>query len=1415
MALKLHPSYVTDIQSIGTNLSNLWLRSDVPMFYDSASNLEIDNPCSMEVINLADIRFRDEPTITIIDEHGNELYVTQPMLVDETFANPNANQVSDWNTIVNKPTTFPASTHTHTFASLTSKPTTIADYGITDAFTQTLADARYPQLSVQYTNPTFIAGLDATVIKTGMIDLARLPALPSANTIVCTTIPAMSAGDQALVAKGTVVIESTTGNTYRYSGSGSVILNASYIQQSDLTPDWAVITNRPTLVSTWTNDAGYLTAGIFSAQNHWSNTQFIDGGVILSTGGSYGPALTVKHPTDAYYRFQITEYGALCWSDGSTLAPQSQIYLDRPGVLNFNNGDVWGIDELRVASLIVGNKGVVLADDVRLTDARVPLAHTHLWADITDRPTNLSAFTNGPGYVSLGSTLTGYAVGTNAALAATDTILGAFNKIQAQLNAKQASGSYLTGNQTITLSGVITGSGTTAITTAIADGALSIAKTSGLQTALDSKAASSHTHTISSLTDNDALVQGSNSNTGAWGKRTIGLGNTVGSFQSGLKSGFYDGNASDNPNGNWCHLINSAHINSHSTNQYQFQIAASFDNSISTLLNSGNGNWGKEGYWIRTINTSGNGAWRILYHSGNLTAPLSILNKFNTGRWPNSNDGYESNGATDSFTFCSTGGIVNVYTDGNFYATDNKYPVWHSGNFDPNTKSNIGHTHALADIYNAGNYSNTAWEGFWPSSVTKGDGNFAVLWKKDNTDVYLNASSQIKLQTTDGTTRTDRLTITPSAITANAHLLGSTSYNIGATADWWGSGFFTQLNVQNNPVWCAINHPTTLSGYGITDAASVSHTHTLASITGTSLFDVKNYLGNSANNWVWFGYTGIHTSSSRYAGFLASKNGDVIVSARYNAYGNLNAENSINGTETVADWTITRLKVFKNLEVAGTTTLSSALVGTTATMGDAFIGTHSVHTGWATFGHSAIANSVTGYNVLSQYDGTLYLNAPSGKSVNFSNNNGASIATVDSSGFKVGGSLISSALIGNWNSCYDYAVNKGRIGMEAYTGEDTLTWATRNSRGNHFGRMNGVSGSPSYFNFLQIKESSGTVFGAIGHAADGNWYVGRAMSGQEISNYYIVWTTKDISIATRDAWNTAGIRVNNLANYSNAYGIDRLYRRDASTASNKYYIYNEWTTGQWYGNAWRLRSANEHSDAQTGIYKVSVDWADQANQAGTIQCFSGTNYQANIDTNRCPDYSGLWAGCVDAPTGTTPFGSSWTWLQEMGHPNASWRFQLASPYFSDNMAYRRKNNGTWMSWRYLLSTNASGVLDNINLKIPGNKTFTIDGDMISNKTISYTVGGSDLTGAGPYNIGPLDRNVIACPVATSIVMQTHTYAYFKIINAIGGTVAVTAAGGATMKRGLGGTATQVNIGAGQTMIVGYTPGFGFYFGYLY
>ena len=58
---------------------------------------------------------------------------------------------------------------------------------------------------------------------------------------------------------------------------------------------------------------------------------------------------------------------------------------------------------------------------------------------------------------------------------------------------------YLKSNQTITLTGVVTGSGSTSITTSIADGALSIAKVSGLQAALDSKTGNAGTVTSVAL----------------------------------------------------------------------------------------------------------------------------------------------------------------------------------------------------------------------------------------------------------------------------------------------------------------------------------------------------------------------------------------------------------------------------------------------------------------------------------------------------------------------------------------------------------------------------------------------------------------------------------------------------------------------------------------------------------------------------------------------------------------------------------------------------------------------------------------------------------------------------------------------------------------------------------------------------
>ena len=84
-------------------------------------------------------------------------------------------------------------------------------------------------------------------------------------------------------------------------------------------------------------------------------------------------------------------------------------------------------------------------------------------------------------------------LGITATKAELNYVDGVTSNIQTQLNGKQASGSYLTGNQTITLAGDVSGSGTTSIAVTIADDSHNhvISNVDGLQTALDAKLASS------------------------------------------------------------------------------------------------------------------------------------------------------------------------------------------------------------------------------------------------------------------------------------------------------------------------------------------------------------------------------------------------------------------------------------------------------------------------------------------------------------------------------------------------------------------------------------------------------------------------------------------------------------------------------------------------------------------------------------------------------------------------------------------------------------------------------------------------------------------------------------------------------------------------------------------------------------
>lgn len=127
--------------------------------------------------------------------------------------------------------------------------------------------------------------------------------------------------------------------------------------------------------------------------------------------------------------------------------------------------------------------------------------------------------------------------------------------------------------------------------------------------------------------------------------------------------------------------------------------------------------------------------------AGILSKSTTIAN-FVDGAWAGA-DGYYgwSSSTTTRFGFsASGGGVVNVYTDGNFYATDNSYLVWHSGNLVGNQ---TGHTHSqyletttasstYQTIASMANYATLAGNNTWTGTNNFGNAHIGT-WASDNT----------------------------------------------------------------------------------------------------------------------------------------------------------------------------------------------------------------------------------------------------------------------------------------------------------------------------------------------------------------------------------------------------------------------------------------------------------------------------------------------------------------------------------------------------------------------------------------------------------------------------------------------------------------------------------------------------------
>ena len=159
---------------------------------------DASNASTSETYSITKIRAILATAITALDANGD----------GKVNAADNADSVQ-WTGVQNKPTTFPPAPH------------------------------------------------DASLISSGTIDPARLPGLNANKSIVSIGgLADLTVAQQTSIAEG-MLVTTTDGKRWTYTGQGDKLVAGSYIETADITPEWSVIANKPTTL------AGY---GITNAQ---------------------------------------------------------------------------------------------------------------------------------------------------------------------------------------------------------------------------------------------------------------------------------------------------------------------------------------------------------------------------------------------------------------------------------------------------------------------------------------------------------------------------------------------------------------------------------------------------------------------------------------------------------------------------------------------------------------------------------------------------------------------------------------------------------------------------------------------------------------------------------------------------------------------------------------------------------------------------------------------------------------------------------------------------------------------------------------------------------------------------------------------------------------------------------------------
>lgn len=1039
--------------------------------------------------------------------------------------------------------------------------TTLPNITTAGTYTKTVVNAKGQVTSGGALVASDIPALDASKITTGTFDVARIPVLPSQIQITSTgTLSALTSAQTSAIGQGTVVT-TTDGFRWVYTGSGSKTVSGSYVQLSDISPDWTTISNRPTAVSYWTNDSGYLTNASSLSWSKVTGTPTTLAGYGITSADSLFASINAGTAT----KLQTARTIAGVSFDGSAniSIPYANLTgLPTLGSLAAKSTITWTSDITGLPTSISNLGNASVHGGLKIGNVTVGGWHGIEFSD----PQTTRILIND----AAGGNVCGFYDATNGWLMS-------FNR------SKQLVDGWIPWAKLQNVPSTFTPS---AHSHAIAD-------VTGLQTALDSKMPTTITSYMGQPVDP----------------------NTLTFFQT-----CHTSNTAANRPFNYASVTN---LGSYNSGIIQLAVATynSDDNSFAFRRKGDGGTWYP---------------WKTIWHSGNLIGDQGTTHTHSQ---------YLTT-ATASSTYATKATTLAGY-----------------GITDAATS---GHNHTSINVSNTNE-----------TIIANGYATTGNLWIN-----YRGATSAITTYIFgNGLTNGGKASIDA--------LNGVFSGTVTATGAISGGSFSTAGSIAVNGY--------TITGTKINDwdnASVLRHLH--SNITNLnninqnlSTADSPSWIGASIGKGSTTGNYNILTFNTERS-WAFTKTGDGASTGlnlvELSGQKNFNigySSDGLNVTSLAFNILTNQTQSSNQINSWGTWTHYGTLSASGIYSGNAFIGTHAAHTGYAEFCHQSMRGSATGYNVLCFSDGTLNLNAPSGKVINFSNNNGASIATFDSTGFKVNGALVTSGLIGQWNTAWS-RIASGRLCEDTYTGEDTLDWITRMGRGNHWGRIHGVQSAPSYYNYMLMRESTGTKYCAFGQSSDGNWYVGSAQYNAQINTYYKIWTSADFS----------SIAVNRINNSDSSHGFSRLYRSDDQS---KYYLRHGWTTGQWYGSAWRMTCANDHSDSQSGISTVAINYSDLSLKAYSL--VDTGKYKSNVDTGFKDNSYGLWAGSIDSPTGTTPFGTTWTWMQEWGHSDGNWRAQLATPYFSDNLAFRRKNNGTWMPWRYVVSSDASG-----NVTIGG--TFT-------------------------------------------------------------------------------------------------------------